>query len=338
MKKIISFLFVSFTALALFAQSEDPKTLHETAKNFMRSGDFDNAIIVLTRALKLDSKNLELQKDLVMSYYLKRDYVKALDGVEAIIDRDDADVVTFQIAGNVYKALEQVKDCDRVYKKGLKKFPRSGPLYSEYGELLWAAKDYSAIDQWEKGIEVDPGYSGNYYNAALFYFFTKDKVWSLIYAEIFVNMESLGERGAAMKQMLLQGYKEKLFANADLMKGEEKNKSEFAKAFLQSISKQASLANKGITTETLTMIRTRFILDWYENYAAKYPFRLFDFQRQLLQEGMFDAYNQWLFGPIENLAAYDNWTKTHAEAYTAFDTFQHSRVFKMPPGQYYQAK
>jgi Tfp pilus assembly protein PilF len=338
MKKIISFFFVFFITLASFAQTEDPNTLHETAKTFMRSGDFDNAIIVLTRALKLDSKNLELQKDLVMSYYLKRDYVKALDGIEAIIDRDDADVVTFQIAGNVYKALEQVKDCEKVYKKGLKKFPRSGPLYSEYGELLWAAKDYSAIDQWEKGIEVDPGYSGNYYNAALFYFFTKDKVWSLIYAEIFVNMESLGERGAAMKQMLLQGYKEKLFADADLMKGEEKNKSEFARAFLQSLSKQASLTNKGITTETLTMIRTRFILDWYENYAAKYPFKLFDFQRQLLQEGMFDAYNQWLFGPVENLAAYDNWTKTHAEEYNAFDTFQHSRVFKMPPGQYYQVK
>src|SRR6266576_1777363 len=150
MKKIISFFFVSFIALTSFAQPEDPNTLPEPAKTFMRSGDFDNAIIVLTRALKLDSKNLELQKDLVMSYYLKRDYVKALDGVKAIIDRDDADVVSFQIAGNVYKALEQVKDCEKIYKAGLKKFPGSGPLYSEYGELLWAAKDYSAIDQWEK--------------------------------------------------------------------------------------------------------------------------------------------------------------------------------------------
>ena len=35
-----------------------------------------------------------------------------------------------------------------------------------------------------------------------------------------------------MKQQLLQAYKEKLFADADLMTGEEKNKSEFAKAFL----------------------------------------------------------------------------------------------------------
>ena len=336
MKKIFFFFFALSVTLAAVAQPEDPKVLHETAKTFMRAGDFDNAIIVLIRALQQDKKNLEMQKDLVMSYYLKRDYVKALDGVEALIDRDDADVVTYQIAGNVYKALEEVKECDKMYKKALKKFPKSGPLYSEYGELLWAAKDFSAIEQWEDGIKADPAYSGNYYNAALYYFYTKDKVWSLIYGEIFVNMESLNERGAAMKELLLKGYKEKLYADADLMKGEEKNKSEFAKTFLEGMSKQSSLASKGITTETLTMIRTRFILDWYANHAAKFPYRLFDYHRQLLTEGMFEAYNQWLFGPTENLAAYDNWTKTHREEYNGFNAFQKTRVFRMPPGQYYQ--
>ncbi len=336
MKKI-QLLFIALSlVLVSSAQPEDSKTMHETAKTFMRTGDFDNAIIVLTRALQQDKNNLEMQKDLVMSYYLKRDYAKALDGVKALIDRDDADVVVFQIAGNVYKALEEVKECEKVYKKGLKKFPKSGPLYSEYGELLWALKDFTAIQQWEKGIEADPAYGGNYYNAALYYFYTKDKVWSLIYGEIFVNMESLSERGAAMRQQLFQAYKEKLFAEADLMKDEEKNKSEFAKNFLQVMNKQSSLASKGITTEVLTMIRSRFIIDWYTNYAVKYPYRLFDYHRQLLSEGMFDAYNQWLFGSVENLAAYDNWTKTHNEEYNNFSAFQKSRVFRMPAGQYYQ--
>jgi tetratricopeptide (TPR) repeat protein len=338
MKRNIFLLVITLFSLASFAQPEDAKTLHATAKAFMLSGDYDNAIIVLTRALQKDSKNLDMQKDLVMSYYLKRDYAKALEGVKALLDRDDADVVTYQIAGNVYKALQEPKDCEKMYKKALKKFPQSGPLYSEYGELLWDVKDYSAIDLWEKGIETDPGYSGNYYNAALFYFYTKDKVWSLIYGEIFINMESFGERGAAMKELLLKGYKEKLFQEADMMKDEDKNKSEFARAFLLGMSKQSSLAGKGINAEVLTMIRSRFILDWYENNAVKFPYRLFDYQRQLLQSGMFDAYNQWLFGAVENLAAYDNWTKTHAEEYKAFTTFQQSRVFRMPPGQYYQSK
>jgi Tfp pilus assembly protein PilF len=336
MKKSLLLILTSSVYSLVLAQPEDPKKLHETARTFMFSGDFDNSIIVLTRALQQDKDNLEMQKDLAMSYYLKRDYTKALEGVKSLVDRDDADVPTFQIAGNVYKALEEVKECDKLYKKGLKKFPRSGPLYSEYGELLWAVKDFSAIKQWEKGIEVDPGYSGNYYNAALYYFYTKDKVWSLIYGEIFVNMESLSERGAAMKEQLLQVYKEKLFGEADLMEGEEKNKSEFAKAFLIGMNKQSSLAAKGITTQILTMIRTSFILDWYENNAAKFPFRLFDYQQLLLREGLFDAYNQWLFGATENLAAYENWTKTHTEEYNNFNSFLRSRIFKIPHGQYYQ--
>ncbi len=335
MKTIFTLIILSITTLVVFAQ-DDVKSMHETAKTFMRSGDFDNAIIVLTRALQQDKKSLELQKDLVMSYYLKRDYVRALEGVKSLIDRSDADVVVFQIAGNVYKALEEAKECEKVYKKGLKKFPKSGPLFSEYGELLWSTKDYTAIDQWEKGIQLDPAYGGNYYNAALYYFYTKDKVWSLVYGEIFVNMEGLSQRGLAMKQQLLNAYKEKLFAEADLMKGEEKNKSEFAKAFLQTMGKQSSLANKGITTQTLTMIRTRFILDWYQSYATKYPLRLFDYQQQLLKEGMFEAYNQWLFGTVENLAAFDSWSKTHADQYEAFTNFQKNRVFRMPAGQYYK--
>ena len=319
----------------VFAQ-DDAKTLQETAKTFMRAGDFDNAVIVLTRALQQDKNNLELQKDLVMSYYLKRDYARALEKAKVLVDRDDADVVCFQLAGNVYKALEEVKECDKVYKKGLKKFPKSGALYSEYGELLFAAKDYSAISQWEKGIQADPSYSGNYYNAALYYYYTKDKVWSLIYGEIYVNMESLSGRALAMKALLLKAYKEKLFAEADLLKGEEKNKSEFAKAFLQTMGKQSSVANKGITTETLTMIRTRFIVDSYQNSTTKLPLRLLGYQQQLLKAGMFEAYNQWLFGASENLAAYDAWSKTHTDQYEAFNQFQRNRIFKMPAGQYYQ--
>ncbi len=336
MKKILSLIAVLSVAFISFAQPDDPKTMHENARTFMRSGDYDNAILILIRALQQDTKNLEMQKDLVMSYYLKKDYVKALEGAEVLIERDDADVVSYQIAGNVYKALEMVKECDKMYKKALKKFPKSGPLHSEYGELLWAIKDFTAIEYWENGIKIDPGYSGNYYNAAMHYFYTKDKVWSLIYGEIFINMESLGERGAAMKQFLLQGYKEKLFNNPDLMKGEENNKSPFAISFLQSMNKQASQTSKGVTTETLTMIRTRFILDWYATNAVRYPFRLFDYHRQLISEGMFTAYNQWLFGASENLAAYENWTKANAEEYNGFNTFQRSRIFRMPQGQYYQ--
>lgn len=338
MKKFFAIISFSVLCFTLSAQPDDPKTLYQTARSFMMQADWDNAILVLNRALQADKNNLDYQKDLVQCFYYKRDYEKAIEGIKTLINRDDADVVTFQLAGNVYKALEDPKECEKVYKQGLKKFPKSGALYSEYGELLWSKKDFSAIDQWEKGIEIDPAYGGNYYNASLFYFYTKEKVWGLIYGEIFVNMESLSQRGAALKELLLKGYKEKLFAEADILKGEENNKSSFAKAFLETMSKQTSLLSKGVTTTSLTMVRARFILDWYENNATKFPHRLFDYQQQLMREGMFEAYNQWLFGTVENLSAFDSWTKSHAAVYSGFTTFQKSRVFRVPPGQYYQGK
>lgn len=329
------FLFLLAAALSLGAQAQDPSA-QETARTFLRSGDFDNAILVLMRALQQDPKHYGLQKDLTMALYYKHDYSKALDMIPRLLEHEEAEVSAYQIAGNVYKALERVKDADKLYKKAIDKFPKSGPLYSEYGELLWARKDFDAIKQWERGIKADPAYSGNYYNAALYYYYTKDKVWTLIYGEIFVNMESLSERGTAMRGLLLSAYKEKLFSDVDLMKDLPKNAPEFAKAFLETMGKQAALVNRGINADVLTMLRTRFLLDWSRTYAQKFPFKLFEYQQQLAREGMFEAYNQWLFGAAENLPAFDTWARNHSAEWEKFASFQKGRVFRMPAGQYYQ--
>jgi tetratricopeptide (TPR) repeat protein len=330
MKKYLFILGFTLAASLGFAQ----ETPQETARAFMRTGDWDNAILVLNRALQKEADNLELRKDLALAYYYKRDYSHALDEVKPLLDRDDVDEATYQIAGNVYRALEEIKDAEKMFKKALKKFPTSGPLYSEYGETLWDKKDYSAISQWEKGIQVAPSYAGNYYNAALYYYYTKDKVWTLIYGEIFINMENLTEKATEIRKMLLSTYKEKLFNDID-SKGQSK-KSDFASAVLQSFDNQSSLVSKGINMDVINMIRTRFILDWFNGNAKKFPFKLFDYQQQLIKEGMFEAYNQWLFGSVENLPAFDQWTKANAEVYAKFTNFQKNRVFRMPAGQYYQ--
>jgi tetratricopeptide (TPR) repeat protein len=331
MKKIFLFLFGVVASIAVMAQD----TPLETARSFMRTGDFDNAILVLNNGLKQDPRNTDMKKDLVLAYTYKRDFSKALEIVKPMLEEDNVDEQTYQVAGNVYRALALYKDGEKMFKKALKKYPNSGVLYNEYGELLWDNKDYSAIEQWERGIDVTPSYAGNYYNAASYYYFTKDKVWTLIYGEIFVNMESLTERSTEVKKMLLDTYKQKLFTDIDK---KDKKQSEFEKAVAETYDKQSSLTAKGITIESLNMIRTRFILEWYANHASKFPFRLFDYQQQLIREGMFEAYDQWLFGPVDNLSSFDQWTKTNSDAYAKFTTFQKGRVFKMPQGQHYQAK
>ena len=93
-----------------------------------------------------------------------------------------------------------------------------------------------------------------------------------------------------------------------------------------------------MTPSTLSLVRTRFILEWFDKYAAKFPFRLFDYHHQLITEGMFDAYNQWIFGSVEDLQVFQNWTASHSEEYNRFISFQKGRIFKLPEGQhYYQA-
>ncbi len=321
---------VCFQAM-LFAQ--DVKKLHENARNFMHSGDYPNAILVLNRALAIQPGNLEIAKDLGLNYYYSKDYKKAVEVLKPLLDRDDADDQCFQITGDAFWAMEDAKESENVYRKGIKKLPNSGPLYNELGKVLWTKNDYSAIKQWEKGIENDPGFAGNYYNASKYYYFTTDKLWSLLYGEIFINIDPKSSYCAEIKNILLEGYK-KLFADANLEKN-NKDKNSFSIAFLKTMNKQSSVASSGINAETITMIRTRFILDWDAGYSVQFPFKLFELHRQYIQEGLFDAYNQWVFATAQNLPAYQNWITAHSQEYKALSRYLQNRIFKIPAGQYY---
>ncbi len=332
MKKNLFAIAFCLSAFMGFSQQSD--SLHKIAKQFMRSADYPNAIIVLNNALKLDPNDLEMQKDLTFTYYLQRNYSASVESGRKLIDRSDADEQCYQILGMAYKAIDENKQADKMYKQGIKKFPSSGELYNEYGEMLFVNKDVEAIRFWEKGIEVDPSYSSNYYNACKYYYFTYDKVWSLIYGEIFINLESYSRRTPEIKLLLVDGYK-KLFTDLKSPKNQV-NKNLFASAYLSVMTDLASTVAVGVTPETLNILRSKFILEWFEKYGDKYPFRLFEYQRQLLKEGMFDAYDQWAFGASMSLAGFQTWTSQHLDDYNRFINFQKGRVFKVPAGQNYR--
>jgi tetratricopeptide (TPR) repeat protein len=328
MKKL--FLFMALLAsYAIHAQT--PEELHQNAKTFMRQGDFSNAILVLNRAITRDENNIEISKDLAFCYTANGENKKALEIIKPLLNRDDADFQCYLIAGGIYKVLQDAKELEKLYKKGIKRFPGSGALYNELGEVYWAQKDFGAIGQWELGIQNDPSFAKNYYNACKHYYFSTDKVWSIIYGEIFININPLGSETAEIKEILLESYK-KLFSDPE---ANGKIKNDFANAFIKTILKQSNVVNTGVSTQSLVMLRTRFILDWFNEYAGKFPFKLFDLQQQLLQEGLFDAYNQWIFGAAENLPAYQNWIGTNEQEYRDFSRFLDGRTFKAPTGQYY---
>lgn len=337
MKKLFVFSFLIFSFYTSFAQQQNAQQLYATAKDFMRQGDYDNTILVLNNALKLQPNDLEMLKDLAFVNYLKRDFSRSIELSKLLIEREDADEQTFQVLGLAYKAIAEYKECNKLYKRGLKKFPQSGVLYNELGELLAITKNLNeAIIEWENGIEFSPNYSSNYYNATNFYAGNENIFRVLIYGEIFINLESYSTRTAQVKALLLEAYK-KLFSNNFTNLKNDKKNSAFAKLFFLTIEKSKNIAAEGITPENLNAIRTRFLLDWqHEKNQNTFPFRLFDHQQYLLNQGLFEAYNQWIFGAAASPSAYQTWIQNHDKQSAYFKQFQQSRVFKISSGQYYR--
>jgi Tfp pilus assembly protein PilF len=334
--KYASIIFLLLTA-ALWqpVTAQEARELHETGRRFLGQGDFENAILVLGRACEKEPANITYAHDRVLAYHMKGDATKARELVQPLLEKEEADASVFLLASNIYLQDKDVKTAEKTCRKGLKKFEKSGALYNALGELQWMQQDYNAIKQWEKGIETDPSFPGNYYNACRYYYLTKpvnDKLWSLIYGEIFVNLESYSQRTLEIKNILIDDYKQ-LYQEKETLTA--KKDGGFESALKDVLARQSGQVGFGISTETLLAVRTRFILSWFGTYDTKFPHKLFELHRQLLREGMFAAYNQWLFESITNMAAYENWMKTHAEEYAAFRRFQQNRVFKMPAGQYY---
>lgn len=331
---IVALLVLSFST---FGQNPNAKQLYATAKEFIKQGDYDNATLVLNNALKQEPYNFEMLKDLAFVNYLKRDFAESINVCKQIMDRPDVDEQVFQILGMNYKALAENKECAKMYKAALKKFPNSGIIYNEIGELMAADKNLpGAIEQWEKGIELAPSYSNNYFNATNFYASIGNLFKEIIYGEIFINLESYSTRTANVKALLLEAYK-KIYASNNIQQQSLQYHSDFANRFFETLAKSKNLADDGITPEILTAIRARFIIDWFaENNQDKYPFRLFDHLQYLLREGMFEAYNEWIFATAANPSSYAAWINTYPKQAEAFKQFQQSRVFKLPLGQYYK--
>ena len=324
MKSIFSFLLIFVLS---FVVAQPMSDLHKTAKNLMIEGDYENATLVFNKLLNNEPNNIAAHKDLAYLHYLKKEYSKSIEISKNFIDELTVEEKDYQILGLNYKAQGNNKECEKLYKSGLIKFPNSGVLYSDLADLYLNEKKLSdAVKSWKKGIEVDANYPNNYYNAAMYHNSIGNYFWTIIYGEIFVNLESYTIRTAEVKSTVLDAYKKILYLGIT-------NNNDFEKNVLNLLGS----STESLTAYRLSSIRTKFILNWYHNKNnEKYPFRLFDQQRFLIQEGMFDAYNQWLFGIAVDPIQYKTWVDANLAEADNFKQFQEGRVFKLITGQYYQ--
>lgn len=318
------------------AQEQTAKILIETAKTLVQNGDFENAVLLLDRAKQQAPDNIDLLRDLTFAYYLKRDFAKAIETGKELIEKPNSDQQSFQVLGLAYKAIAAYKDCGKMYRVALRKFPSSGLIYCEYAELFAIQHEFEeAITLWEKGIELDPLYSGNYYHATQYYFQKKSWLRASIYGELFVNLESYSARTTEISSQLFDSYTSLFTTSAIFVLLQERSTSAFEIILLTQLAKLLSDHNRIATFDNFILLRSRFISAWFAGNPQIYPFRLFDHHQYLLNQQLFEAYHYWLFSEKINQESQLEWAKNHPKERADFIKFQQSRVFKIPVGQYY---
>lgn len=331
-------------AQPVVGNSELARELYGKAKQYVGKRDFPNAILVYNQLAQMEPRNLVYRRELAYTYYLSGDLTRSTQVITPLLKADEADEATFLMATKIFTARKMLNNAFDAVDKGLKKFPNSGILYAEKGTLYSLRKRYDkAEDAWEKGVKRDPNYHMNYYNLTKSYFVSKRPLWAIIYGETFVNLEKYSLRTGEVKKILFDSYKQ-LIANAQLNQYESeaqlrrinKSKSDFEKIASSIYSNASSLVLGGVDIDNVTMMRTRFLLEWLNKVDSKYPFALFNHLNKIAEEGHFPAYNQWLFGKANSEKLYTDWAKSHPNELNSFEDFFRNSSFRTVPKQYYK--
>ncbi len=342
MKRLfILFLFQVAILYPSFSQFNTSKKealeIAEKAVVKMEEGDYLEAITLLEVSEEMDPKNISFTYEKAYAYYSMKKYDKVIEIIEPLLKDKDANDLFYQLIGNSYDLKGDADMANNYYQQGLKKFPKSGRLYFELGTNEYRNRNYDkAIETWEKGIEMDPYFPSNYYYLGKLFANTSDKIWSLIYCEIFLNLERNTERTREISNVLFNTYKTAISVNEN---GETEinfteNKSiDPAKGFeipypiayevniSMSLPGENPINETGLSISFLNELRSDFINNWYEHKQnKKHPTALFDFHKSMLEVGQFDAYNYWLFLKGNEDEFWD-WYNHNKDKFKAFEVW-----------------
>ncbi len=324
---------ILLTVISMNAQNKKEQALAkgQEAVELMDNGRFDESIKLLEQAQKLDPDRFDYPYELALAHYLKEDYKTAIKILEKNKNHPDVTDRLFQLLGNSYDYSGQEQKAFDAYDEGLQRFPKSGMMYLEKGNIHWGKEEYGeALPYYEKGIEIDPAFSSNYYRAARIYCSSTEPLWGILYGEIFLNLERGSTRTEEMSKLLYDTYKENIKFKSDTsysvsfcgntitMGSQGEMKLPFGLMVYEPLMLIAIVGEKTIDMNALCNIRSRFLDLYFQNdNSSKYPNALFDYQKKVKEAGHLDAYNHWiLLKGDEN--AFDKWYDKNK---TAWDDF-----------------
>lgn len=317
--------------------SPEIEQMYNQARQYLSQGNLPQAINTYKQAIRIAPDQMVLYRDLGKAYYLSGNYTDAQHTLEPLLKSKEADEQSFQIMAACQSAADEKKKAKNIIQDGLERFPNSGILYHELGKIYEDNNEPStALKTWLTGIQKDPIYHMNYYEATRLYTLTNRPVWVILYGEIFVNIERHTARADEVREMIMKAYTRVFnsISNSEIPeygKGTKENEAtSFENAVRNTLLQLSPVISDGINTENLTMLRTRFLMEWFSKYANQYPFSLFRYQENMTRNGYFEIYNEWLFGKADNVQAYEAWNKFHPDDMKSFEAW--AKIHALQPG------
>ena len=297
----------------------------------MDEGQIDASIALLREGEQLDPKNYLFPYEIAYAHFLKQEYKKAIKILNKIKKYKPTSSQVFQMSGNCYSYLGEPDKAIKEYNSGLKHFPNAGNLYLERGNIYLHQEIYDeVVKDYRKGIEVDPEFSSNYFRLAKLFLDSNDKLSGIIYGEIFMNLERSSARTQEMSELLFITYQSSVifreeeleidFCDIMLDESDFLENDEIKMPFCASFGNNFILAvidEEQIDLTSLARIRKKFLQNHFKKDYLEYPNVLFEYQKVLLDNNLFDAYNHYLF-QVGAHDEYEVWLEANEEEYERF--------------------
>ncbi len=315
--------------------------INQEAIKLMDQGYYAKSIKILKECKKLDPTNITYPYEIAYAYYLQRKYKKAITILEGLKNHKDVTDLVYQLLGNAYGYYGKGQKAFETYQEGLRLIPYSGPLNLEMGYIYINAQPQDldkALAYFEKGIEVAPTFPSNYYWATKIYSHKNEIVWSMLYGEIFLNLERNGKYFNEISKLMFDNYKKSVkftsdtsfilnFTNATETKKTNPAKPSYETDIYESTMFNALKGISDININSLDTIRTRFLNLYYKNgYDINYPNALISFQKQIEDAGHLEAYNHGIlmYGDEQN---FKEWQALNTDKWKSFvDWFAHNGI------------
>ena len=174
-------------------------------------GQADSSRYILEELVKKYPENYLVNYEYTYTLCQIGEFKKANKILRSLENHPEATARLHAMIGNTYDYMGQPSKALKAYQNGLKKFPNSGILYVEQGNLYLNQRKYNeALSYYEKSIEVDPMYTTGYLRASMLYLSSSEPVWGMIYAEMLFLLNPEAQECAVLNKHVVEALRKNI--------------------------------------------------------------------------------------------------------------------------------